>query len=358
MEEPVALLAPVTAGTGPDSNEGLPSPRRRRIPTPLAVLLWCTVGFLATVAVMRIVAWDSFQPFAVLDDVTLFVYLPAWIIAGVAAVGRRWVLCAASLLVVAAQVAFLAPELTAATPVPGWAANAPTLSLLDANVYNDNPSMAGYSTLIDQLRPQLVTLEEVTPPGFDELDSSGALAQLPFRLQIRQFDPWSFLIASRYPVTGGRAVYAYDRALILQATLSLPSGPIDLWVVHTVAPLPNTFSQWQDQLDLINRAVRRHGTNRLLVVGDFNATWGSRGFRQILDAGLADGAAVRGQPFAMTWSQDFPVLPPLVRIDHVLTGTGLTVTRFATRTGPGSDHRAMVATIAVDGRPPGRGRGR
>lgn len=363
MEEPVALLplVPPTEGHGaPDTTPAtgsalLPGRRRRRLPTPVAVIFWCIVVPLAVVAVMRIVAWDAFEPFAVLNDVTVLVYLPAWLIATAAAVGRRWILCGAAVLVVVAQVAFMAPELTASGPVPTWAVGAPSLTLFDANVYNHNPSMAGYISALGAVRPALVTLEEATPPDVSALDASGVLAALPYRLQIRQFDPWSFLIASKYPIVNANAVYAYGRPLILQATLNLPTGPSDLWVVHTVAPLPSSYSQWVGQLDVINRAVRRHGSNRLLVVGDFNATWGSKGFRQVLDAGLTDAAAARGQPFAMTWPNDLAVLPPMVRIDHILTGGGLAVTRFASAPGQGSDHGAMVATIATESLPVGGG---
>ncbi len=82
------------------------------------------------------------------------------------------------------------------------------------------------------------------------------------------------------------------------------------------------------------------------MVGDFNSTWGNKWFRQILDAGLTDGAAARARPFEMTWSQTKPIIPPVVRIDHVLTGSGVAVTTIATGNGPGSDHRDLQATVA------------
>ncbi len=49
----------------------------------------------------------------------------------------------------------------------------------------------------------------------------------------------------------------------------------------------------------------------------------------------------------MTWSQLTAPLPPLIRIDHVLYGPGLVVTAIRTQPGPGSDHRALLATVAV-----------
>jgi endonuclease/exonuclease/phosphatase (EEP) superfamily protein YafD len=265
--------------------------------------------------------------------VTAFVYVPAWLVAVVAAVERRPFLAGAALLIVLAQIAFLYPELAAAQPVPAWAAHAPTLRLLNANVYNENPSMAGYASEISAVRPQLLTMEEANPVDANQLSRAGVLADLPYRVEVKRYDPFAFFVASQYPLSGTNVVYLYGHPLIVQTTVELPSGPQPLWVVHAIAPLPASFSEWKGQLALI-------------IVGDFNATWGSRGFRGILDAGVTDGAAARGKAFDMTWSQTKPLLPPLVRIDHVLTGPGLAVAQIRTGDGPGSDHRDLIATVA------------
>ena len=322
------------------------SRRRRRLPLWIAVVLWMIVGALAVVAVARIVAWDSLDIFAILNSVTVFLYLPAWVVAAVAVLGRRYVLAGAALLVVVAQIAFMLPELTAAEPVPSWAASAPTIRLFDANVYAPNPSMAGYASQIKRYRPQLLTMEEAVPADVTQLRGDGALAGLPHTVQIRRYDPFAFLIASKYPLTGVSTTYLYDQPLIVKMTVQLPSGPQPLWVVHTTGPVPQSFTMWKGQLAEIDRQLRRRGPADLLLVGDFNATWNNQGFRQILDAGMTDGAAARARPFEMTWSQIKPFLPPVVRIDHVLTGPGVAVTTISTNEGPGSDHRDEQATVA------------
>lgn len=310
---------------------------------------------LVIVALFRIVAWDDFEPFAVVNAFTAFVYLPAWVVLAVAAVCRRTFLAGAALLVVLAQIAFLYPELSAAQPVPRWAAAAPTLRLLDANVDKNNPSIAGYAEEIATVRPQLVTMEEVNPIDVAHLAETGALTHLPYQVEIRRYGSTGFFIASHYPLAGTNAVfYTAGLPVIFQTTVELPSGPQPLWVVHTIAPLPASFSSWRGELALIDRLLVSHGAGGLLVVGDFNATWGNGGFRDILATGLTDGAAARGQAFDMTWSQTVPVIPPLARIDHVLTGTGLVVTQIRTANGPGSDHRVLIATVALH-RVPKRG---
>ena len=301
---------------------------------------------LAVVAAMRLFAWDSVAVFAILNSVTAFVYLPAWIVMVVAVIGKRYVLAAAALVIVVLQVIFMLPELTAAQPIPAWATTAPSLKLFDANVYASNPSMAGYATEIEAYRPQLLTMEEATVPDVTQLQTSGALTSLPYRIQVKRYDPRAFLVASKYPLVGTRIVSFDGVPLMIQTSVQLPSGRQTLWVVHTVAPQPAGFTQWKAEVAFIGQQVRRRGPAGLLLVGDFNSTWGNKGFRQILATGMTDGAAARARPFEMTWSQTKPIIPPVVRIDHVLTGSGVAVTAIGTETGPGSDHRDVQATVA------------
>jgi len=74
---------------------------------------------LSIVALLRIVAWDVFEPFAIVNTLTAFVYLPAWVVLVVAAVGRRVFLAGAALLVVLAQIAFLYPSCPLPSRCPG-----------------------------------------------------------------------------------------------------------------------------------------------------------------------------------------------------------------------------------------------
>jgi endonuclease/exonuclease/phosphatase (EEP) superfamily protein YafD len=332
-------------------SETTPFPRRRRrwgrLPLWIAIIGWIITAGLGILALLRVVAWDDLEPLAVLNAGTAVLYLPAWVVALVALAGRRFFLAAAAVLVVAAQIAFLLPEITAAEPLPSWAPHAPSIRLFDANVYDDNPSMSGYADEIRAYQPQLLTMEEAITPDATQLKDDGALARLPYRLEVKRFDPKAFLIASKYPLSGNKVVYYDYLPLIVQTTVHLPSGPFSLWVVHTTAPIPGSYVQWKGSLAYIAKLVAARGISKLLVVGDFNATWNNRGFRSILDAGVVDGAAARGHAFAMTWSQKVGPIPPLVRIDHVLTGTGVAVTKIATGHGPGSDHRDEMATVAV-----------
>jgi len=314
------------------------------------VLGWLVVAVLGLLALLRLVAWDSVEPLVVLDALTLVLYLPAWVVAAGALIGRRWWLAAAAAVIIAAQVAFAAPELTAAAPAPAWTRHAPVVRVFDANIDKSLGFEAGYVRAIEQDRPDLITMEEFTPPALQAMAASGVLADFPYRCAAPSFGATGFLIASRLRLTGCQVQtvlwdYQYLPYMV-QATLWTPAGPVALRLVHTLAPFPSTWREWSAALAAVGQSVRASGDSRMLMAGDFNATWDNRGFAALLADGLTDGAAARGQATDMTWPNG-AIMPPFVRIDHVLTGARLAVTQITARPGFGSDHRYLIATVAI-----------
>jgi endonuclease/exonuclease/phosphatase (EEP) superfamily protein YafD len=337
-----------------EAEETYPPRRRPRLAAVgrvgLLAVGWLIVAVLGLLAVLRVVAWDSLEPLIVLDALTLVIYLPAWVVAAGALIARRWWLAAAAVAVVAAQVAFVVPELSAAAPVPAWARHAPVVRLFDANVDKNFQFEPGYVRAIEQDRPDLITLEEFTAPALQSMVASGVLAGFPYRCVAPTPGATGFLVASRLRMTGCRVRTVlwegHWMQYMVEATLWSPGGPVDLRVVHTLAPFPAYWREWLAALAAVGRSVRASGDARMLMVGDFNASWGNKGFVALLHDGLTDGAAARGQATDMTWPNG-ALVPPFVRIDHVLTGARLAVTQIAAKPGFGSDHRYLVAVIAV-----------
>ena len=185
---------------------GEPCPPRRRGLSVVGVSLltagWLIVAVLGLVALLRLVAWDSVEPLIVLNALTFFVYLPAWVVTAGALVTRRWWLAAAAALIVAAQLVFVWPELSAAAPVPAWARHAPVVRVFDANIDMSVEFQAGYARAIEQDRPDLVTLEEFTPSTLQNMAASGVLASFPYRCVSPAIGATGFLIASRLRLTG------------------------------------------------------------------------------------------------------------------------------------------------------------
>jgi endonuclease/exonuclease/phosphatase (EEP) superfamily protein YafD len=315
---------------------------------------WLIVGVLGLVALLRLVAWDSVEPLIVLDALNPILYLPAWVVTAGAFITRRWWLAAAAVVIVAAQLVFAWPELSAAAPVPAWASHAPVVRVFDANVDQSLNFKTGYVRAIEQDRPDLVTLEEFTPSALQSMVASGVLASFPYRCVAPTIGATGFLIASRLRLTDCQVrSVAWDGTTMqymVEATLWSQGGPVALRLVHTLAPLPRYWREWSAVLAAVGQSIRASGTGNMLMVGDFNATWGNSGFVALLHDGLTDGAAARGQATDMTWPNG-AIVPPFVRIDHVLTGARLAVTQIAAKPGFGSDHRYLVATVAVQTRP-------
>ena len=208
--------------------------------------------------------------------------------------------------------------------------------------------MAGYIEQLRSYRPDLVTLEETHGSDYGEFLQSGVFKDLPYRFTIAaNSGSRGFIIASRYPLGHGTVSYVNGLAYMIRFDLLFHGRTLPLWVVHTTPPVPPGWNNWNLELNGVHAALEKVHPRPLLMVGDFNATWGNRGFRAILSTGLTDAAAARGQPFDFTWTQRLPLLPPFIRIDHVLTGGAVTVTTINSHEGPGSGHRDLTATVAV-----------
>jgi endonuclease/exonuclease/phosphatase (EEP) superfamily protein YafD len=95
--------------------------------------------------------------------------------------------------------------------------------------------------------------------------------------------------------------------------------------------------------DNLNHFADIGGPAAVIAVGDFNSTHDMRQFRDLLTSGYRDAVEQTGAG----WSPTFPSRsshPPLITIDHVLTRNAA-ASSIKTVYIPGSDHRALLATI-------------
>ncbi len=277
---------------------------------------------------------------------TPVIFLPAWPVSVLAGVTRRWALLGGSAVAALAHVAFVLPELVAREALPALPPETVHVRLLSANVYAGNPDPARYAEEVRRTGADLVFLQEATPAFIAALDGTGTLAELSHRAVITRTDRFAALVASRWPLLDQEVVEVDGRPVLVRATVDVGGVPLRLFCVHVVSPFGGRRPEWVRGLRAVGDAVRAE-QGPVLVAGDFNATWSHREFRRLLDAGLTDGAAARGRPFQMTWPKDRHLVPPVSRIDHVLTTPGLTVTAIWTGRGRGSDHRPVMAVVAV-----------
>lgn len=227
---------------------------------------------------------------------------------------------------------------TEATP-PG-----PPLRVLAANMMLGTGSPDDLAALVDELHPDVVSVEELTPELAVELDSLGFGTKFPHQNVASAPGSHGSGLYSRYPLTGAEREIRGRYFPFLTAEVTAPGAePVQVSSVHTVPP---TAQGWELDLDALSGAPE---DGRAILLGDFNATIDHAPFRGVLERGWDDAAATVGSGLVPTWPNERRILPPLYAIDHVLVGDAIGVRSFSAHAISGTDHRAVFAELQLPG---------
>lgn len=229
-------------------------------------------------------------------------------------------------------------------PAPRGVRTGRELTVLSANVLVGRADTGALAATIAEERPDLVVLPEAGADYREKL--LPLLAGLGYRA-------WSTVPPG---TTDGRGVtlLVADRAgdvrvrtgtglrlRHLEATGGV-LGARTLYAVHAAAPVDrDRAAAWRRELPLIGRWTRADPAP--LVVGDLNAT---------LDHGPLRRALGGCRPAGGAWAATFPAgRSPWagIGIDHVLVPRDAVTRRYRVLELPGSDHRALLATVALPG---------
>ncbi|MCW2778587.1 MAG: hypothetical protein JWN17_2312 [Frankiales bacterium] len=265
------------------------------------------------------------------------------LLAGALALRSR-VLTALALVVVAGQVAVVVPTLGAA-PVPARARTAARLRVVTANLYvlNEDPEATGRA--LRALHPDVLVVPELTVAGQAALRASGLLDDLPFDAGGLGGRAEGVGLFSRLPLTA-TALHPIGVRLLPRATVRVGGVDVRLLAGHPLPPFGPWESLWRTALTDLAREVRST-PGPVVVAGDLNADRDHAALRRVLGTGLRDAADERGHGVSRTW----PAGHPLLQLDHVLVrdggGTRLVVLDERAVRVPGTDHRAVLADLAV-----------
>lgn len=239
-------------------------------------------------------------------------------------------------LALALHLTWIAPSLLGGTPPAD--PDGPRTVVMTANLRFGSADPGDVAAAVAEHGVDVLVLQEVTPAALAALESSGIAESLPHRGGRAEPGALGTVVFSRSPVT--------DQAR-LETTMGswvLTIGGMRVMAVHPAYPLDE---DWADELAVIRDAVVAQRPD--VVAGDFNASRDHAPMRAILDAGLSDAAELVDAGWQPTWPMDgfwgLPV-PASVAIDHVLVGSGLTATDATTQRIEGTDHRALVVTVA------------
>ncbi|MFD9325133.1 endonuclease/exonuclease/phosphatase family protein [Streptomyces sp. NPDC060065] len=308
-------------------------------------LLACGLALAAPAALLlvRLTGLDAGTPLAV--PMVLFPYsavlsvLVLGVVVAVPALRSRWTVAVVAVLV-AVQVGALVPRFVpAGRHVPSGSAEL-RVATLNTDVGGADPRAV--VELVRTERIDVLALEQLPPAGVAALDKAGLGALMPYQELHPEYDS---SIYSRRPLSHGGTTDADTAWPQTTAEISVGERKVKLVAVHTYYPLGDA-ERWTRDMTALASLARRSGSDAVFL-GDFNATLDHTPMRRLLAAGLTDTHAELGQGWARTWPVGLPLLPPMVQLDHVLHGSGLAAVSVGERTLPGTDHRAVVAVLAV-----------
>jgi endonuclease/exonuclease/phosphatase (EEP) superfamily protein YafD len=307
---------------------------------------WAVVLGLLAVVTARVLAFDERRLLVLADAYTLWLFLPAYLLVAAAVCFRARLLAVTAALVVIAHLAWVLPPLFRTVDVPAGATTAPRLRLIAANVRFDNRQFDAFLDELVRLDGDVLVISEVTPEWWDHIVARGLVRSHPHVVREPRWGAAGMAILSNRPLHDPDIVRLVDRS-VPSATLRIGGQRIRVIGVHTVAPNFD-FARNRDDQRVVSTIVRRAPQPRI-VAGDFNATPYNRWYDELRGLGLDEVHEAVGEPFATTWPNGHHPLPP-VRIDHVFTDAAIVPLAVHQGDGPGSDHRPVIADVAVVGR--------
>lgn len=273
--------------------------------------------------------------------------LPAYPALVLGAIARdRW-MAAMALVVIAAHLGLCLPRLQA-TPISAAARTAPTLRIATANLYIANTDPVRTWRAIGALDLDVVVVPEFSDEGLAALEASGVRAQLPYLATTKGSGPETTAIVSRLPLTDASVPLFVGRGQP-EATVMVGGQAVRVLGFHTQPALGIFSHPWRAGFGRMERLVASTDLP-VVLAGDLNAGLDNGPLRHLLRSqDLRDAHEERGKGLATTW----PAPIPFTSYDHVLVRDGdaarLEVLDVRDERLPGSDHLAVVTTIAVVG---------
>ncbi|MGU3497947.1 endonuclease/exonuclease/phosphatase family protein [Mycobacterium sp. C31M] len=284
-----------------------------------------------------------------------YVVIPAAAALMVLLIGRRWLLTCAAALILILVIAAQAPWYYGRQQLP----NEPHTSI---RVLSSNLRLGQVSTdaFVDIATgsADVITVSELTAAAAERLQA-GLADDFPYAALIPMPGAAGIGLWSRFPF---ESVHDSNHGNAhVAAQIRVPGVRHDPVVasVHLMSPIAaggNTFDGWHDSVEATHQGLVDYtglaGPGAVIVAGDFNSTVDMRQFRDLLDIGYQDAVEQTGAGFLPTYSPH-RWIPPVLAIDHVLTRNAR-ATAISTVRIPGTDHRALLATVAVPRDPPAR----
>jgi endonuclease/exonuclease/phosphatase family metal-dependent hydrolase len=233
-----------------------------------------------------------------------------------------------------------------------------TVQIVEVNALLGTASPTALARLVRNRQADFLVLAEsndtfLTP----RLIKAGVEKLLPYRYSVdtHMTTPGSEKLGnaiwSKWPIDAKRRVPGtFNPTLSIDVTVH--GFPLTLVATRAQNPLVSR-SQWAGDMRAIADYVPKVSKDRrLIVAGDFNASFGHSPFNSVLATGLQDAQAKVNWPwqrftFPTYTRPEEPPMQPFMQIDHVLFGAGFWVNSARTVMIPDTDHSATAVDLWI-----------
>jgi endonuclease/exonuclease/phosphatase (EEP) superfamily protein YafD len=338
---------------------GQPNPTRIRFARAARVMLWV----VAVSCVALLCAADLFpqwlekrsQPYLTFAAASFVVQTLQFHIGLVClacfvvtfALRRRWRL---SLVAGMGTVLGIAPTafglLHHTAPAPASA----TMRVMSMNVCLTNANAESVIASVRNASPDVLVLQEYTT-AMDERLRAG-LEEYPYQLRRPQENSDGWAVYSRRPLLAPIDTEVRLNDSTRQARFAVRMGKQEVLVYALHLTCPKSIDQIganrAEVADLVEMVSRERMP--VILAGDFNFTETTANFAALRGAGMSDTHDLAGNGRGSTWRYRALGLThrlPGFRIDHVFVSPQLTCTNAQVVDVSGSDHRPIIADIAI-----------
>ena len=325
-------------------------PRRRAGRALLTVVTVLALAFVAVALVARAQPVSSI-PRLILSVGSTFVPVAALFALVLAIVGRRRILAIVAVFLLTATLAIQVNWYVVSNP-KNLAGPVAELRVLSSNLRFGRAEPTGFVKLAKE-NADVITVAELTPEAVERFNAAGMGETFPYAQLIPGQGAGGIGLWSRYPLT---EVTAPRRRSVRMPGVRIEVPGVELKPlvasVHIQSPVSdndNTVEAWSNGMAgakaQLDNFAREAGPAAVIIGGDYNSTPDMRQFRELLTNGYRDAVEQLGAGYAPTFRANADI-PPLITIDHILTRNAAAKS-IKTVTVDGSDHRALLATIAV-----------
>ncbi|TCJ93443.1 endonuclease/exonuclease/phosphatase family protein [Nocardia alba] len=313
---------------------------RKRVERALLVLGWGAVVAAVAGIVLHVVDWRQ-KSMVLLASGAMWLMLGAVVGLVLLLLARGWRSSGAAVLVLAGAAWLVVPSY-----IPeARAADGPELVVMQSNILFGQADPHAVVGAVRDNNVDVLTVEELTVDSITGLRGAGLEERLPYSyLEPARSGGGGTGIYSRYPLRDTRK---YDGFIMsnISATMQHPQrGPMSVFAFHPIPPNLD-FGAWSAEMRRIDEILAASSAPAI-VGADFNATHDHSAYRALLDGAFASAADQTGDGVLLTYPADRR-WGPVLGIDHILVAGGV-AEQIRTLTIPGSDHRAVLATIRMD----------